>query len=236
MDNILKVIRENLLTPIHPAGWPFIAAFALVGLLLTLVSDILFWPGLAVTLWCVYFFRNPVRMTPTAAEAVIAPADGRIIGVEDLPPPAEMKLPEGDYIRIAIFMNVFDVHVNRAPMSGTITDKFYFPGAFVSANLDKSATENERLGLVMKTDLGPSIGFVQIAGLVARRIICDAAEGDRLNAGEHYGIIRFGSRVDVWLPKPCKPLVLAGQRSIAGETVLARFGRSGKAITEGVAR
>ena len=234
--HIFDAIRQNMIVPIHPAGWPFIAAFALVGLLLTLIWDVLFWPGLILTLWCVYFFRNPVRVTPEDSEAVVCPADGRILSVEELPPPAELELPDGKYIRIAIFMNVFDVHVNRAPMSGVITDKFYFPGIFVSANLDKAAAENERLGLVMKTDLGPSIGFIQIAGLVARRILCDAVEGDRLAAGEHYGIIRFGSRVDVWLPKPCKPMVLAGQKSIAGETVLARFGRTGKAVTEGTAR
>ena len=163
--HIYESIRQSMFVPIHPAGWPFIAIFALVGLLLTLVWDVLFTPGLLLTLWCVYFFRNPVRTTPDDAEAVIAPADGKIIGVDELPPPSELELPEGKYIRIAIFMNVFDVHVNRAPMSGVITDKFYFPGVFVNASLDKAATDNERLGLVMKTDHGPSIGFIQIAGL-----------------------------------------------------------------------
>ncbi|MGC6485421.1 MAG: phosphatidylserine decarboxylase [Candidatus Puniceispirillales bacterium] len=234
--HIFDAIKQSLFVPIHPAGWPFIAIFALVGILLSLLWEPFFTVGLLLTLWCVYFFRNPVRVTPDDPDAVIAPADGRIIGVEELPPPEELDLPEGKYIRIAIFMNVFDVHVNRAPMTGVITDKFYFPGIFVNASLDKAAAENERLGLVMKTDQGPTIGFIQIAGLVARRILCDAVEGDRLAAGEHYGIIRFGSRVDVWLPKPCKPMVLAGQRSLAGETVLARFGRSGRAITDGVSR
>jgi phosphatidylserine decarboxylase len=234
--HIFESIKQAILVPIHPAGWPIIAVFLLASLLLTLVWENFFTIGLLLTIWCVYFFRNPVRITPDDPDAVIAPADGRIISVDELSPPDELDLPDGKYTRIAIFMNVFDVHVNRAPMTGVIIDKFYFPGAFINASLDKSATENERLGLVMQTDKGPTIGVVQIAGLLARRIICDAVEGDRLVSGEQYGIIRFGSRVDVWLPKPCKPMVLIDQRSIAGETVLARFGRSSKAITNGRSR
>jgi phosphatidylserine decarboxylase len=147
-----------------------------------------------------------------------------------------LDLPKGKYTRIAIFMNVFDVHVNRAPMAGEVTDKFYFPGAFLNASLDKASTDNERLGLVMKTDHGTTIGFVQIAGLVARRILCDAMEGDRLRAGEQYGIIRFGSRVDVWLPQPVKVLVAAGQTTLAGETMIADYARGAKANAESIAR
>jgi phosphatidylserine decarboxylase len=225
--NILNAIRDNVFTPIHPAGWPFIAIFAIIALILTAIWEHLFFPGLLLTLWCVYFFRNPERITPQGPGLVISPADGRVLSVEDLPPPDELDLAGGKYTRVAIFMNVFDVHVNRVPMSGRITDKFYFPGDFLNASLDKASEQNERLGLVMETDHGPIIGFIQIAGLVARRIICDTAEGDRLGAGDEYGLIRFGSRVDVWLPKPVKVLALPGQTAIAGETVIAEF--AGKA-------
>ena len=234
--HIFESLRQTLLVPIHPSGWPFIALFAIVGVALALIEGGLFLPALVVTVWCVYFFRNPVRVTPQRDGLVVAPADGRIVGVAELPAPEELELPEGKYIRIAIFMNAFDVHVNRAPMTGVITDKFYFPGAFFNASLDKSSVENERLGLVMETDGGKKIGFVQIAGLLARRIVCEAMEGDRLETGEQYGIIRFGSRVDVWLPKPVKTIALEGQRAVAGETVLADYGRGGRAVTEGRTR
>ena len=231
--NILDSIRQTLLVPIHPSGWPFIALFALAGVILTLIWGGMFFPCLALTLWCVYFFRNPVRVTPQRDGLVVSPADGRVIGVGEMPAPEEIDLPPGKYVRIAIFMNVFDSHVNRAPMTGVVTGKSYFPGAFLNASLDKASSENERLGLAMETDGGKTIGFVQIAGLLARRIVCDAEEGDRLEAGEHYGIIRFGSRVDVWLPMPVKTLVLEGQRVLAGESVLADYGRGGKGISEG---
>ena len=233
---IFQAIRENILTPVHPAGWPFIAIFAVGGMILTAIWEHLFFPGLILTLWCVYFFRNPIRTTPTREGLVISPADGRVLSVEDLPAPAELDLPDGDYTRVAIFMNVFDVHVNRAPMAGKITDKFYFPGKFFNADLDKASEQNERLGLVMKTDHGPTVGFIQIAGLVARRILCDAVEGDQLAVGEHYGIIRFGSRVDVWLPKPVKILACPGQTTIAGETMIADFTKTAKANSESVSR
>jgi phosphatidylserine decarboxylase len=234
--HIFESIKSSIMVPIHPAGRPFIAIFAVGWGILSMLSEHLFYPGLILTLWCVYFFRNPVRVTPQRPELVIAPADGRVLSVEDLPPPEELDLPKGKYTRIAIFMNVFDVHVNRAPMAGEVTDKFYFPGAFLNASLDKASTDNERLGLVMKTDHGPTIGFVQIAGLVARRILCDAMEGDRLCAGEQYGIIRFGSRVDVWLPQPVKVLVAAGQTTLAGETMIADYARGAKANAESIAR
>ena len=234
--HIFEAIRQALFVPIHPAGWPFVAIFAVIGVVLTLIWDMLFFPSLILTLWCVYFFRNPLRTTPQRDGLVVAPADGRVIGVDELPVPQELDLPEGKYVRVAIFMNVFDVHVNRAPMAGVITDKFYFPGAFFNASLDKSALENERLGLVMESDSGQKIGFIQIAGFVARRILCDAIEGDRLSTGQHYGLIRFGSRVDVWLPKPVKTIVLPGQKTLAGETILADYGRGAKAVTEGLTR
>jgi len=223
--NIIIAIREEMLVPIHPAGWPFIGLFAVVTLLVGMAFEPFFWVGVPATLWCVYFFRNPPRVTPTDELAVIAPADGRILdtGVSDVPP--ELDLPDGEWRCISIFMNVFDVHVNRSPLAGVVADKHYIKGKFVNASLDKANRDNERLALVLDTGLPqtPKIGFVQIAGLVARRILCDVDVGDRLSSGQVYGLIRFGSRVDVWLPASSVPQVLAGQKSIAGETVLARL-------------
>jgi phosphatidylserine decarboxylase len=234
--NIFTAIQKNILVPIHPTGWPFIMIFAVAGMILTALWEHLFFPGLFLTLWCMYFFRNPIRTTPIRDGLVISPADGRVLSIELLPPPDDLELPAGEYTRIAIFMNVFDVHVNRMPMTGVIKSKFYFPGAFFNADLNKASEQNERLGLVMETDHGQNIGFVQIAGLVARRIVCEANEGERFSVGEQYGIIRFGSRVDVWLPKPVKILACPGQTTIAGETVIADFAKTAKANNESVSR
>ena len=223
--NIVTAIRGEMLVPIHPAGWPFIGLFAVVTLILGLSFEPFFWIGVPATLWCIYFFRNPDRIPPFDELAVIAPADGRIldVGIAELPP--ELNLPEGDWRCISIFMNVFDVHVNRSPFTGIVSDKNYVKGKFINASLDKANKHNERLALVLDTDLSvaPKIGFVQIAGLVARRILCDVDVGDRLSSGQTYGLIRFGSRVDVWLPSTVTPQVRIGQKSIAGETVLARL-------------
>ena len=223
--NILTAIREEILIPIHPAGWPFIGLFGVLTLVLGFSFGPFFLIGVPATLWCVYFFRNPERIPPLDERAVIAPADGRILNtsISDVPP--EIDLPKGDWRCISIFMNVFDVHVNRSPLSGVVCGKHYVKGKFVNASLDKASTHNERLALVLDTGIkqAPKIGFVQIAGLVARRILCDVDVGDRLVAGQIYGLIRFGSRVDVWLPAAVEPLVREGQRSIAGETVLARL-------------
>ena len=223
--NIVTAIREEILVPIHPAGWPFIGLFAVVSLVLGLSFEPFFWVGIPATLWCVYFFRNPERIPPLDALAVVAPADGRILdtGIAELPP--ELDLPEGDWRCISIFMNVFDVHVNRSPLPGVVCNKHYVKGKFVNASLDKANKNNERLAIVLDTDIPqvPKIGFVQIAGLVARRILCDVDIGDRLAAGQTYGLIRFGSRVDVWLPASVEAQVRAGQKSVAGETVLARL-------------
>ncbi len=234
--SIIDSIKSSILVPIHPSGRPFIIIFAIIAVVLGIISDGLFVVGLVLLIWCAAFFRNPVRTTPKLQGAVIAPADGRILSVEDLPPPPELKLPEGSYTRIAIFMNVFNVHVNRAPMSGKIIDKFYFPGRYFNVSLDKASEQNERLGLVMESDDGRVIGFIQIAGLVARRILCDVGEGAQLEVGAQYGIIRFGSRVDVWLPKPVKTLVARDQTTIAGETVIASFGRGVKPVDDVVRR
>ena len=221
--NIYRAIKEEVFVPIHPAGWPFIGIFAAVTLIIGYYWQPFYWAGVSLTLWCVYFFRNPPRTVPQKAGWLIAPADGRVIDIAEAEPEAEMMLPEGRYRRVAIFMNVFDVHVNRSPIAGTITNKIYHEGQFVNASLDKASTENERLALTLEVD-GPrkvSIAVVQIAGLVARRIICQSAVGDRLNVGQIFGLIRFGSRVDVWMPHDTNVLVLPGQRCIAGETVIA---------------
>lgn len=223
--NIITAIRKDVLVPIHPAGWPFIGLFAVVTLVIGVAFEAFFWVGVPATLWCVYFFRNPLRVTPDDKTAVIAPADGRILNtsVADVPP--ELNLPDGEWRCISIFMNVFDVHVNRSPVAARVTDKHYMKGKFLNASLDKANQDNERLSLVLDTGLpqAPKIACVQIAGLVARRISCDVDAGDHLKVGQVYGLIRFGSRVDVWLPARSVPQVLPGQKSIAGETVLARL-------------
>ncbi len=221
--NIIKSIREKLLVPIHPTGFPFIILCIILTFVFSLIWVHFFFPFLILTLWCIYFFRNPVRITPHGDENVVSPADGKIIFVGEDKPPLELQLPKNKYIRISIFMNVFDVHVNRSPMSGKILKKFYFPGKFLSADLDKASLENERLGIVMKSFIGKTIGFVQIAGLVARRIVCSVKENDTLKIGEEFGIIRFGSRVDVWLPVPVDIKIIQNQISICGETILATF-------------
>jgi phosphatidylserine decarboxylase len=222
--NIFSAIREEMLVPIHPAGWPFIGLFVALTLVIGLVFEPFFWIGIPASLWCVYFFRNPTRITPTDPMAVIAPADGRVLSTQIADVPPELDLPAGQWRCISIFMNVFDVHVNRSPVTGMIADSHYIKGAFVNASLDKANIDNERQSLVIKTEHAsmPFIGCVQIAGLVARRILCDVNKGDRVFAGHIYGLIRFGSRVDVWVPANCIPLVLAGQRTIAGETVLTK--------------
>ena len=185
----------------------------------------LFFVGLVLTLWCIYFFRNPERIIPDNIDnnLVIAPADGKIIEINEITPDEEIGLPKNKYIKIGIFMNVFNVHVNRSPMSGTIFKRNYIPGLFFNASLDKASKENERLSLVMNVNNKVKIAFVQIAGLLARRIINDAQEGNKLVTGQIFGIIRFGSKVDVYIPIGSKINVLKGQTSIAGETILAEI-------------
>lgn len=221
--NIIRAIREEVFVPIHPAGWPFILAFGLVTMLVGYYVPLFLAAGIPLTLWCVYFFRNPPRTIPQKQGWLVAPADGRVISIGEAEPEAEMNLPEGKYRRVAIFMNVFDVHVNRAPIAGKVTDIIYRKGKFVNASLDKASTENERLALTMEVDnkAKTKIAIVQIAGLVARRILCDAKVSDHLSVGQIFGLIRFGSRVDVWMPLDTNVLVLEGQRTIAGETVIA---------------
>ncbi|MEE2760699.1 MAG: phosphatidylserine decarboxylase [Pseudomonadota bacterium] len=208
--------------PINRAGWPLIAIFAAVALLAAWLWEPLGWAGAILTLWCAYFFRDPDRVTPVRAGLVISPADGVIQSVGLAEAPKELKM-EGALNRISVFMNVFDVHVNRMPMAGAVEEVQYRPGKFVNASLDKASERNERQSIRLKTEGGEKIGIVQIAGLVARRIKCDVEPGQVMHAGERFGLIRFGSRVDVYLPANIPALVATGQRAVAGETVIADF-------------
>ncbi|MFO1109032.1 MAG: phosphatidylserine decarboxylase [Bradyrhizobium sp.] len=208
--------------PVHPEGYPFIGGFALASLILFWIWAPLGWIGTVLTVWCALFFRDPVRVTPVRDGVVVSPADGRISMITQVPPPAELGLGDRPLTRISVFMSVFNCHVNRAPVTGRIEKIAYRPGAFINAELDKASEDNERNSLVIGTAQG-RIGVVQIAGLVARRIVCFSKEGQAIGAGERFGLIRFGSRLDVYLPDGAKPLVSVGQTAIAGETVLADF-------------
>ena len=188
---------------------------------LNLFSGALGIAGVVLTLWCVYFFRDPERITPVREGLIISPADGVVKMIDKAPPPKELNMGDKDRWRICVFMNVFNVHVNRIPISGTVTALNYRPGKFLNASLDKASELNERQSLGLTLDGGKDIAFVQIAGLVARRILCDVTEGKEMKTGERFGMIRFGSRVDVYLPDGVKPMVAVGQTAIAGETVIA---------------
>ncbi len=214
---------RNTIVPIHPDGYKFIAMFFGASFVLGWIFDPLFWIGMILTAWCAYFFRDPERLTPIEENWTISPADGRVSAIMKMVPPAELDLGEEEMWRISVFMNVFNCHVNRAPMAGNIRLINYQKGSFLNAELDKASAENERNGLVIQTAHG-DIGVAQIAGLVARRILCWSKSDDHLDAGERFGLIRFGSRLDVFLPIGARPLVTLGQTAIAGETVLAEFG------------
>jgi len=217
--SVINSIRAQLV-PVNPQGYPFIGAFALVSLILFWLWPPLGWIGTVLTLWCAYFFRDPPRVTPIGEGLVVSPADGRVSLIVNAVPPAELQLGETPLPRVSIFMSVFDCHVNRAPVGGRIERIAYRPGKFLNADLDKASEDNERNGLVIAT---PSwrVGVVQIAGLIAKRIVCWTKEGQEVGAGERFGMIRFGSRLDVYLPVGSVPLVSEGQTSLAGETVLA---------------
>jgi phosphatidylserine decarboxylase len=220
--SILDSVRRQL-TPVHPEGYIFIAAFIVATLILSWLWSPLGWLGFLATLWCVYFFRDPPRVTPLRADLVVAPADGVVSFSGYAAPPPELGLGERPLQRISIFMSVFDCHVNRTPVEGRVTRIAYHPGAFLSADLEKASEANERNGLVIESATG-TFGVVQIAGLVARRIVCFTHEGARLGAGDRFGLIRFGSRVDVYLPDGARILVGLRSRAIAGETVIAEIG------------
>jgi phosphatidylserine decarboxylase len=220
--SLVNTIRKTLV-PVHKEGYRFVAIFFVVSLVLGFLWEPLMWIGFVLTAWCAYFFRDPERMTPLDDDLVISPADGRVSSIATVLPPEELNLGSEPMLRISVFMNVFNCHVNRAPMAGTITRVAYRAGKFVNAELDKASQENERNGLVIDTKHG-AIGVVQIAGLVARRILCWKYENGSLEAGERFGLIRFGSRLDVFLPAGAEPRVSVGQTAVAGETVLAEFG------------
>jgi phosphatidylserine decarboxylase len=231
MNDLIAIIKKTLCVPVHPAGYPFIAAFACIAFVLCrFVGHGFGTLGVVVTLWCVYFFRNPKRFTPVREGLVVSPADGLVQMITEAPLPPELNelkgqdalVDAGTVTRVSVFLNVFDVHVNRVPAAGDIRKVVYHPGKFLSANLDKASLENERSTVLLKLAGHPgSIAFVQIAGLVARRIICKLSAGQAVKTGELYGLIRFGSRVDVFLPPGVHPLVSVGQRMIGGETVIA---------------
>ncbi|MGN6287575.1 MAG: phosphatidylserine decarboxylase [Afipia sp.] len=227
--SIANSIRAQI-PPIHQEGYPFIGAFALASLILFWIWTPLGWIGCLLTVWCALFFRDPVRVTPVREGIVVSPADGRVSMIAPAVPPAEMGLGDQPLMRISIFMSVFNCHVNRSPVAGKIERIAYRPGKFINAELDKASEDNERNALVIAMPAG-RIGVVQIAGLVARRIVSFVREGQTVGAGERFGLIRFGSRLDVYLPEGGKPLVSEGQTAIAGETVLAdfRIGDGGRA-------
>jgi phosphatidylserine decarboxylase len=214
----------TFLKPMHPAGWPFVAGFAVASALGFWVWAPLGWLLLVLTVWCYYFFRDPVRLVPQGEGLVVSPADGTVAQVGPATPPPELELGAEARVRIGIFMSVFNCHVNRAPVAGRVVTVAYHPGKFLSAALDKAAEENERNAVTLELPDGRRLGVVQIAGLVARRILCFTAPGKSLMAGERFGLIRFGSRLDVWLPEGFAPLVAPGQTMIAGETVIAAAG------------
>jgi phosphatidylserine decarboxylase len=219
---MIDTIRQAVLVPINRDGWPFIAAFALISILLgSLASEPLGWLGALATAWCVYFFRDPDRVTPARGNLVVSPADGLVQMIQPAVPPSELGMTPGPLTRVSVFLNVFDVHVNRVPADGVVTRLAYRPGKFFNAALEKASELNERQSVRMTMPDGREMAFVQIAGLVARRIRCDLKEGQALRAGERFGLIRFGSRVDVYLPSGAQPLVAIGQRMLAGETVIA---------------
>ena len=215
-DHIAQAI-----VPIHRAGWPFIGGGLVLAVLLGLLAAPLFWLGLLATAWMVYFFRDPPRVSPQGEEIVVSPADGVVQAVVQRRPPPEMELGAAPRTCISVFLNVFDVHVSRAPVGGRIARLAYRPGKFLNAAGDKASDDNERLSLRIETAQGEAFGVALIAGLIARRIVCSVAERDVLDTGARVGLIRFGSRCDVYLPDGMAPLVAVGQRAVAGETVFA---------------
>jgi phosphatidylserine decarboxylase len=217
--SVLASIRAQL-APIHREGLPFVGVFAVASLILFWLWSPLGWLAAIGTLWCAYFFRDPERVTPVRDGIVVAPADGRVSRIVNAVPAQELGLGERPLPRVSIFMSVFDCHVNRSPVTGKIERIVYRPGAFVNADLDKASEDNERNSFLIATDRG-RIGVVQIAGLVARRIVCFVRQGASVGVGERIGLIRFGSRVDIYLPEGVRPLVAEGQTAIAGETVIA---------------
>ena len=228
-------LLDNVLVPIAREGWPFIAIFGLVSLILYFLYAPLGWIGLVLTLWCVYFFRNPDRVTPEREGLIISPADGIVQMIAEVSPPEELDMGSDPVVRVSVFMNVFDCHVNRIPCDGRIGKLVYMPGQFLNASLDKASEENERQMVRIDLESGAFIGAVQIAGLVARRIVCYLEEDQIVLAGERFGLIRFGSRVDIYLPHGAVSHAVIGQKCVSGETVLADL-KSDEATRSGEVR
>ncbi len=214
-------MTDTFIKPMHPEGRKFVAIFAAVTLVLFAIEDVLGWIGVGLTVWCYYFFRDPERVTPDAPGLVISPADGVVSLIEPAVPPRELGLPEEALTRVSVFMSVFNCHVNRAPVAGKVEKIAYKPGKFLNASLDKASEDNERNSLVIRMADGRILTVTQIAGLVARRIVSFTQEGAVLDRGERFGLIRFGSRLDIYLPEGVEPSVKIGQTMIAGETVIA---------------
>jgi phosphatidylserine decarboxylase len=212
---------RRALPPIHPDGWRFIAIFAAVTLVLFWVAQPVGWLGVIATIWCVTFFRNPWRVTPQREGLVVAPADGVVVAVDEAAPPPELGMGDAPMRRIGIFLSIFDVHVNRVPAAGRVIKTAYRKGKFVNAALDKASEDNERMAIRLALPDGPEIAVVQIAGLIARRIVCELNEGQTVIAGQRLGLIRFGSRTDLYLPPAWSHFAIVGQRMVGGETVLA---------------
>ena len=227
--------RRYILPNINKEGWKFFVIFAGITALLAMVWEPLGVIGLVCTVWCYYFFRDPERVTPEIKDVVVSPADGIVQMITKVKAPEELDMGDEEFTRVSVFMSVFNVHVNRAPAEGTIGKAVYVPGKFLNASLDKASKDNERQLLTIKTAGGREIVVVQIAGLVARRILCFAKPGDKYKAGERFGLIRFGSRLDVYLPAGVEPLVCVGQTMVAGETVMANLSSGAKAV-KGVIR
>ena len=211
---------KNIYTPIHHDGWKFVAIFAAITLVLYNISPPLGFIGIALTGWCYYFFRSPKRTTPIREGLITSPADGVVCLIEKVKVPGDYEMGEEERTRVSIFLNVFDVHVQRIPLSGEVKKIIYHAGKFLNASLDKASEDNERQTVIVQNG-SIKIAFTQIAGLIARRIRCDIKEGQQVSSGQLYGLIRFGSRVDIYLPPNVSPLVLVGQRMIGGETVVA---------------
>ena len=214
---MLKIVA----VPMHKEGRKFVATFVVITLVLALIWEPLFWIGVGLTVWCYYFFRDPVRVIPQQQGLVLSPADGVVSLIEQVVPSRDLGLGDDPLTRVSVFMNVFNCHVNRAPIAGRVMQVVYHHGKFLNASLDKASEHNERNSVTIETPQGVRIGVVQIAGLVARRIVCFVQEGDTLDIGHRFGLIRFGSRLDIYLPKGVTPLVSVGQTAVAGETVLA---------------
>lgn len=220
--NMLETIKDQI-PNIHKEGYLLILGFVVVTAILFGFSSTFGWMGVIMTLWCVYFFRDPERVTPLEDNVVISPADGLVQSITQTLPPAELDMEPVTMTRVSIFLNVFDVHVNRVPVDGVVIKSHYHHGKFFNASLDKASEHNERQSVLVETPNGMHIAFVQIAGLIARRIICDLEEGEMVTAGKRFGIIKFGSRMDVYLPEGITPQVLVGQKAVGGETVIAKL-------------